>query len=362
MRSPKLAAWLAITIVALGPMLAACQGSTRPVVKVGLIAPFEELYRADGYAALYAVRLAVAQRNAAGGIAGRPVALVAVNDNGRADEAAWQARKLALDQDVVGVVGPLQLATTRAAGQELARWGVPWIAPLSLEAAERPGGFALSAPPEIVGQQAISGFARHALAGPIAIVSDQPSAVAGALAQAEALGIPAIPLAPRDFTSDQATSGGALWLGNTEGGARAADVLAGAGATLLVGGPEVGSSVFPGRTTASVDVSWLSSGLPIERMPEDFVAAYQSLAGALPTPQAGLAYDSANMLLDAMANAADQGGHLDRSGVARALAALGTAGWRGLAGEITWNSDGCPGRQPCGVWQNAPINEFPVQP
>jgi branched-chain amino acid transport system substrate-binding protein len=77
-----------VVAVALGSMLAACYGSTQPVVKIGLIAPFEELYRADGYAALHAVRLAVEQRNAAGGVAGRQVALVALNDNGRADEAA----------------------------------------------------------------------------------------------------------------------------------------------------------------------------------------------------------------------------------------------------------------------------------
>jgi ABC-type branched-subunit amino acid transport system substrate-binding protein len=348
--------------VALSAVSASCLGSTQPVVKIGLIAPFEELYRADGYAALHAVRLAVAQRNAAGGIGGRPVALVALNDSGRAHEAAWQARKLALDRDVMGVVGPLQLATARAAGQEFARQDVPWIAPLSLEAAERPGGFALSAPPELVGQQGIVALARHALAGPITVVSDQPSAVAGALAQAASLGISAAPLAPQEFSSAQVTSGGALWLGDTEGGARAADRVSAAGAAAMVGGPEIGSSVFPGRTTDPVDVSWLSSGLPIERLPEDFVAAYQSLAGALPTPQAGLVYDSANMLLDAMARAAGQDGRLDRPGVARALADLGTAGWRGLAGEITWNGDGCPGRQPCGVWQNAPVYEFPVQP
>lgn len=60
-----------------------CYGSTRPVVKIGLIAPFEELCRDDGYEVLNAVKLAVQERNAAGGVAGRDVALVALNDNRR---------------------------------------------------------------------------------------------------------------------------------------------------------------------------------------------------------------------------------------------------------------------------------------
>jgi len=68
-------------------MAAGCYGSTPPVVKIGLLAPFEERYRDDGYSALQAVRSALHERNAAGGVAGYQVALVALNDNGRPEEA-----------------------------------------------------------------------------------------------------------------------------------------------------------------------------------------------------------------------------------------------------------------------------------
>jgi len=67
---------------------------TPPVVKLGLLAPFEELYRSDGYAVLPAVQLAISQRNAAGGVAGRQVALVALNDNGRPEEAQRHCTRL----------------------------------------------------------------------------------------------------------------------------------------------------------------------------------------------------------------------------------------------------------------------------
>ena len=81
-------------------------GSVKPTVKIGLSAPFEGLYRDLGYEALHAVRIAVRERNAEGGIGGRfLVELVALNDLNEAEEAAEQARKMAVDPDVMGVLG-----------------------------------------------------------------------------------------------------------------------------------------------------------------------------------------------------------------------------------------------------------------
>ncbi|MCJ7548609.1 MAG: ABC transporter substrate-binding protein, partial [Anaerolineae bacterium] len=54
------------------------------IVKVGLVAPFEGSYRHVGYDAVYAARLAVREINAAGGIAGRQLELVAYDDRGDA--------------------------------------------------------------------------------------------------------------------------------------------------------------------------------------------------------------------------------------------------------------------------------------
>ena len=130
---------LAVAVLAVG-----CSGSTQPIVKLGLIAPFEELYRDDGYAVLHAVKLAISQRNAAGGVAGRQVALVALNDNGRPDEAAMQSAQLGVDRDVLGVVGPLAEMTAAAAGPVLAADGLPWLSLVDSE----PGVF--DPPPDFV--------------------------------------------------------------------------------------------------------------------------------------------------------------------------------------------------------------------
>ena len=66
----------ALVVVATG-----CQ-KTDPVVKIGLVAPFEGRYRPIGYDVIYSARLAVREINAAGGIDGHRVALVALDDGG----------------------------------------------------------------------------------------------------------------------------------------------------------------------------------------------------------------------------------------------------------------------------------------
>lgn len=300
-------------------LLAGCYGSTPPVVKLGLIAPFEELHRDDGYAALHAVRLAVDQRNAAGGVAGHRVALVALNDNARPDDARQQAANLAVDRDVLGVVGPLQGAVAQAAGPTFSQHGLPWIALASMASPQLAGGFALEASP-----------------------SDVVAAAEQALA---AGGIVEPATATADAALDTAGLAGVIWLGDAAEGARLAQRLA-PGVTL-VGGPELGSPVFAGRAgAAAVGVHWLSAGPAQAALPADFVAAYQSLAGAPPSPQAVLAYDAANLLLDAMASAGRQG-DLTRETVQTALQALSAAGWHGLSGPLAWQSDACTGVQPC---------------
>ena len=76
--------------------------SAPPVLKIGLVAPFEGRYRTLGYEVLYAARWAVQQRNEQGGVAGTMLELVALDDSSQRS----QARKFAVDADVMGVVGP----------------------------------------------------------------------------------------------------------------------------------------------------------------------------------------------------------------------------------------------------------------
>lgn len=344
--------------------LAACDrapASTPPVVKLGLIAPFEGLYRSEGYAALAAVKLAVAQRNAAGGVGGRQVALVALNDDGRAEDAARQAAKLAVDRDVLGAVGPLHLTTARGAGPVLAAADIPWVAPVALEAQERPGGFGLFADPAEVGRTAVATLAEQGIAGEAIVYSDQPSAVAAAEAAGREHGLATRARPPAAAGGTAEAPGGVVWLGDASDGAALVNRLASGGVKpAIVGGPELGSPAFAGRVADHGPVQWLSSGPPVSALPVDFVAAYRELAGADPTPQAVLAYDATTLLLDAMAQAAADG-MLDRGAVRQALARLGAIGWQGLSGLVTWDGTTCPTSQPCGQWQGAPLHPFGLE-
>ena len=106
--------------------LAGCTG-VQPVVKIGLVAPFEGAQRAVGYDAIYAARLAVREVNAAGGIQGYRVALVALDDGGDEQLAAETAVTLTIDPAVVAVIGHGLPHTTAAATPIYAEAGVPFL-------------------------------------------------------------------------------------------------------------------------------------------------------------------------------------------------------------------------------------------
>lgn len=79
--------------------------SVRPIVKIGLIAPFEGLYRASGYAALEGMRHAVTVCAPAG----MDILPLALDDSGDSAQARRAAQKLLVDPTVRAIVGPLSL-------------------------------------------------------------------------------------------------------------------------------------------------------------------------------------------------------------------------------------------------------------
>ncbi len=123
--------YLISTILGIGylALISAC-ASTAPVIKIGLVAPFEGRYRPVGYDAIYAARLAVREQNAQGGVGGYRVELVAYDDGGDAQAAVERARQLALDPQVVAVIGHYRVETTRAAWEVYSRKVLPLIAPV----------------------------------------------------------------------------------------------------------------------------------------------------------------------------------------------------------------------------------------
>lgn len=113
-------------ILALIWLLTGC-ASVDPVVKIGLVGPFEGAHRAVGYDVIYSARLAVREVNQAGGIGGYRVALVALDDSGDVMLAEQTARALVLDPAVVAVIGHWRPGTTAVAAPIYAQAGVPFI-------------------------------------------------------------------------------------------------------------------------------------------------------------------------------------------------------------------------------------------
>ncbi len=98
--------WLWVAAIAI--LAAGCSfpGSVRSTVKIGLVAPFEGPQRNAAYDLLFAARLAVQHYNLEAGTGEPLVELIALNDDGRAAESRQQAREMAVDPDIVGVIGP----------------------------------------------------------------------------------------------------------------------------------------------------------------------------------------------------------------------------------------------------------------
>lgn len=123
---------IVLSLVTCSLFLSACSfpGSVPRTVKIGLSAPFEGRYRDLGYEVLYAVRMAVGQRNEAGGVGGRYlIELVALNDFNEPEEAVLQAREMNADPDILGVLGGWTPAVAEAVAPEYSRLGLAFLAP-----------------------------------------------------------------------------------------------------------------------------------------------------------------------------------------------------------------------------------------
>ncbi len=320
--------------------------STPPVLKIGMIAPFEGLYRPQGYAALYAVKLAIRERNRAGGVAGYGIELVALNDDGEPTAAALQARKLAVDADVVGVIGPLTRATAEAAAEPLAEVGLAWVAPTSVPdhvVRDHPNAFRLFAADADLASALVGWAARAGGAGFLLAIPEMGSFAAALNAAAAAARIP--------VTTTVSVKGQASVLLLGGDAAEAAAALQGAQEFLngapIGGGPEAAGEVFWQRMRPlRVEMVWATSLRP-RVWPSPVAQGYAELAGGELGPTAALAYDAAQALLDAVAQDIAAHGKPSRAGVAAALAGVERDGINGL---IAFDA--------AGGWRGAPVELY----
>ena len=96
-------------------------------MKIGLLAPFEGLYRQSGYEALAAMRAALADHQPSN----VEVLPLALDTSADPEQARRAAAKLLRDDSVVAVIGPLQSPQVAAAAELIAGSEVDWHLPLA---------------------------------------------------------------------------------------------------------------------------------------------------------------------------------------------------------------------------------------
>ena len=330
----------------LGWLLSSCAGigSTSPVVKIGLAAPFEGLHRHLGYDVLYAVKLAVRERNAAGGVSGYMVELAALDDGNDPAQSLLQARKMIVDPAVMGVIGHFSDEVALAALDEYHRAGLALITPVASDAVtERsyPEVFRLNARNDLLGMKAASYVVEELGMYRLAVLRGRDDLADAFARTAERLGATVVLDADTDltqyvshFTSAELVffSGGAVEGGEVIAQARGAGVeaifMGGSGLDspqlMQIGGEAVGGTLYI-TVAPKINVG-------------DFVAGYQALTGRLPGPQAIMAYDATRVLLEALARAIETQGRPSREAIVAELHAL--QDYPGLIGPITFDGNG----------------------
>jgi branched-chain amino acid transport system substrate-binding protein len=323
--------------------------STKPIVKVGLVAPFEGLYRPLGYEVLYAVKLAIRERNASGGVAGYMVELVALNDDNEPALAAQRAREMAVEPDVVGVIGHFSSPATLAALEEYRGAGLALVTSAASADAVTDGGdpnvYRLCARNDRLGREA----ARYAVTE---LGAERLAILPGQLDLAQAFALTAANLGATvvsDVGADQENWAVQIVAQDPDLVFFTGDVVEGAGLIVqarqkgvdapFMGGGDWGSPKLMQVGGAAVEGTlYVTSAPALEEIGgTEFVASYQALAGQPPTSQAVLAYDATGVLLEAIARVIIAEGKPSRVAVAAQLAQMR---FEGLSGSIAFDVRG----------------------
>jgi branched-chain amino acid transport system substrate-binding protein len=304
-----------------------------PTLKIGLVAPFEGLYRPLGYETLFGVKLALQEYNQRDGLNGYKIELVALNDFDEPDQAKIQAEALAADPDVVGVVGHLSTAATQAAIPIYQQADLAVVIPWTWTTAVADSGLDRSGVVSVAATKAetTAKLAQLAQAAGYRQVVTVTAAQLGPLTPA----VEAILL-----DTDAVTAGEFIVAWQLAGQARPIfgqpDV--GSGQLVQVAGPAANGLIYVSPGPAPADIA-----------ADRFRAAYQALAGFPPGPRAVLAYEAANVLLAAIDRALHEGPAPAERG--KVKAAINQIQLAGLTGPIAFDGQGRRLNAPLWVYQ-----------
>jgi branched-chain amino acid transport system substrate-binding protein len=304
------------------------------------------------------VRLALEERNAKGGVKGRPLELVTLDDAGKSQEAGTAVTRLITEHGVRAVLGEVASSLSKAGGAVAQAYHVPMISPSSTNESVTLIGNMISRVCFIDGFQGyvVAKFARDNLkAQRVGILYDQQQAYSKGLAKEfdhafRALG--------GQVTTMQAYTGGdvdlsaqlqslkdtspeAIFLpgyytdaGNIARQARKLGITA-----PLLGGDGWDSEKLTEIGGDAIEGSYYANHYSFEETRpavQEFVKKFQAKYGAVPDGLAALGYDAALVLFDAM----DRSPSLDGDDLAAAIAA--THDFPAVTGVITLDKNRNP--------------------
>lgn len=297
------------------------------------------------------IKLAVEELNAAGGIKGRTVKLVTLDDRGNAQEAATVVERLIAQDKVVALLGEVASGRSIAGGQIAQKKGVPMITPSSTNPQVTEIGAMIS---RVCFTDDFQGWAcadfvfSNLKLKKVATLYDRTQAYSSGLSDYfknafQKLG--------GTVTTEQSYGGGdadfsaqiskirdsgaqAVFIpGYYTDAANIAIQVRKAGLTIpLVGGDGWDSAELGKNAGASIEGAYFSNHYaPDQPSPEvqQFVKKYREKFGQVPDALAALGYDSAKLLFDAMGRAKSL------SGKDLAAAINTTKGFKGVTGVIT---------------------------
>ena len=315
-----------------------------------------------GYDVLFAVKLAIRQWNAKGGVGGYRIELVAYDDRNEADGGATQAKKMVIDTDVLGVIGYLSNPSALSAVGEYHKGKLAMIS-LGATADELaqetyPEVFRLGAGDAFIAQEAAK-FASNILrCGSVAVISEStPSALNLARAFEGASTKIGMKLVFSDILGSEHTEYGEVVKGLSvaspdlvffsgsfvQGASLLAEMSKGGKKMSFLGSPPCASPDFIKIGGQMAEGAYYISLAPDPRQlegAEEFMTSYGTISGLEPWAWAAMAYDATNLLLTATEQAIRDEGKPDRTAVVRALASMGE--FKGLTGEIAFDNKGAP--------------------
>jgi len=298
-------------------LLASCgfPGAIRPMVKIGLVAPFEGRYRYVGYDVIYAARLAVREANVAGGVGGYSVELVAYDDGADPLEALEQARKLVVDPEVVAAIGHFRGETTTAALDVYADAGISLVSPglIGLHADALAGELL-----QYVNDGGLDGAALVTEGGPLGV----------ALGDNVRIG-PVVSLADEGWLEQVLASGAEAVICDAApvAAGEALKALRAAGwEGVFLGGPELAAADFAAVAGEAAEGVLFVTPWPFPQDALDsaeFVAAYRAMGPHVPPPGplALPAYEATWQVVEALERDIAANGAPTRAGMAAALEA-----------------------------------------